>query len=79
MAKPRDIVVPMVFPQDVAWREKYNATCAANGMSAVIDERVRTWSLEKYFFRGIAKFMPWVRTIHLILDSETQGLRANVL
>lgn len=67
-----DLVVPMVFPQDESWRQKYNATCIANGMSAVIDERVRTWKLEQYFFRGIAKFMPWIRTVHLILDSETQ-------
>lgn len=70
--KPIDIVVPMVFASDVKWREKYAAVCAKCGKSAAIDERVRTWGLEKYFFRAIAKFMPWVRTIHLILDSETQ-------
>jgi hypothetical protein len=62
----------MVFPQDEAWRERFRSACRANGQSSDIDARVRTWELERYFFRGVAKFMPWVRTIHLILDSETQ-------
>lgn len=67
-----DIVVPMVFPNDKVWLERYKRTCSGYGMTPNIDERVRSWYLEKYFFRGIAKFMPWVGTIHLILESKTQ-------
>ena len=68
-----DLVVPMVFVTDAEWRKKYAAVCAKHGKVAdITDERVRTWDLERYFFRAIEKFMPWVHTIHLILDSETQ-------
>lgn len=70
--RPIDIVVPMVFSSDKVWLEKYKRICSARGMAANIDARVRSWGLEKYFFRGIAQFMPWVRQIHLILESESQ-------
>lgn len=69
---PIDIVVPMVFPSDPIWLDKYKKVCALLRIEPRIDERVRTWGTEKYFFRGIAKFMPWVNTIHLILDNESQ-------
>lgn len=72
MIQDIDIVVPMVFPRDTEWRLRYAEACRKAGKSADIDERVRTWDLEKFFFRGIAKFMPWVHTVHLILESETQ-------
>lgn len=67
-----DIVVPMVFPNDSEWLKLYREACRANGREAKIDERVRSWSLERYFFRGIAKNMPWIRKIHLIVASESQ-------
>lgn len=72
--KPIDIVVPMVFPSDALWQKKYNSVCGKYGRSTVSSEpeRVRSWGTEKFFFRGIAKFMPWVNAIHLILDSESQ-------
>lgn len=73
MSERIDLVVPMVFATDAKWKEKYAATCKRYGIPVNIDdERVRTWNLEKYFFRAIEKFMPWIDTIHLILDSETQ-------
>lgn len=73
MSERIDLVVPMVFVTDAEWRKKYAAVCAKHGKVAdITDERVRTWDLERYFFRAIEKFMPWVHTIHLILDSETQ-------
>lgn len=67
-----DIVVPMVFPQERVWLQSYREACHKAGRSANIDERVRSWDLERYFLRGIAKFMPWVRKIHLILANEEQ-------
>lgn len=73
MSERIDLVVPMVFATDAKWKEKYAATCKRYGIPVNLDdERVRTWNLEKYFFRAIEKFMPWIDTIHLILDSETQ-------
>lgn len=67
-----DLVVPMVFADDAAWKSKLMNACGLIGPPADIEERIRTWDLEKYFFRGVAKFMPWVDTVHLILDSKTQ-------
>ena len=67
-----DIVVPMVFPSDSEWVEQYREACAKAGREAKIDERVRSWGLERYFFRGIAKFLPFVRKIHLIVSGESQ-------
>lgn len=67
-----DIVVPMVFPNGSRWLAAYREACDKNGREAKIDNRVRSWGLERYFFRGIAKFMPFVRKIHLILSDEGQ-------
>lgn len=71
-AKNIDVVVPMVFPADPVWREKFERINRASGRSTEIDERVREWDIERFFFRGLDKFMPWVGTVHLILDGETQ-------
>lgn len=67
-----DLVVPMVFTDDSMWKVKYIDTCRRYWIPMIIDERTRSWGLEKYFFRAVAKFMPWVNTLHLILDCETQ-------
>lgn len=67
-----DIVVPMVFPWQPTWIEAYKEACMKAGVKAEINERYRSWDLERYFFRGIAKFMPFVRKIHLILSDEDQ-------
>lgn len=67
-----DIVVPMVFPYGDGWLQKYREACYKYGRKYSIDERVRSWDLERYFFRGIAKFMPFIRKIHLILADEGQ-------
>lgn len=67
-----DIVVPMVFPSSGTWLKEYKEACAKYGRAPKIDERVRSWDLERYFFRGISKNMPWIRKIHLILSGEDQ-------
>lgn len=67
-----DIVVPMVFPYGPGWLEKYREACYAYGRKYSIDSRVRSWDLERYFFRGIAKNLPFVRKVHLILADEGQ-------
>lgn len=67
-----DVVVPMVFPNGETWLRNYRDACAKTGREATIGERFRSWDLERYFFRGIEKFMPFVRKIHLILADEGQ-------
>lgn len=67
-----DIVVPMVFSNDTTWAQSYRACSIEAGRSPKLDERVRSWDLERYFFRGIEKFMPWIRKIHLILADDSQ-------
>ena len=67
-----DIVVPMVFPGSPKWLRGYREACKKEGIDPVIDERLRSWDLERYFFRGIAKNMPFIRKIHLILSDEEQ-------
>lgn len=67
-----DIVVPMVFPNGLTWLRNYREACRKHGRDVRIDERFRSWGLERYFFRGIAKNLPFVRKIHLILSDENQ-------
>ncbi len=67
-----DVVVPMVFPSGQVWMQSYREACRKAGRDAKIDERVRSWDLERYFFRGIEKNMPFVRKVHLIVSDEGQ-------
>lgn len=67
-----DLVVPMVFPSDMTWWQRFKRDSIRAGRTYSNNDRVRSWGLERYFFRGIAKFMPWVHNIYIILDSESQ-------
>jgi len=67
-----DIVVPMVFASDEVWMRTYKEACEKAGIRPVVNERYRSWNLERYFFRGIEKFMPFVRNVHLIVSNEEQ-------
>lgn len=64
-----DFVVPMVFPQDAAWRRTY-ARCHAG--DATKNERYRSWGTEELLVRCVMKYMPWVRRIYILLASESQ-------
>lgn len=66
-----DVVVPMVFPEDWQWRREYRKYAIKAGRITE-SERIRSWGLERFFFRGLAKFMPWVGRVHLILAQESQ-------
>ena len=64
-AYPIDIVVPWVDGDDPAWcaqRAKYRPEPGTDSSSA----RVREWGLFQYWFRSIAEYAPWVRTVHLV-------------
>lgn len=61
-----DIVVLWVDGNDPEWQKekaKYQGVKLDDSNSA---NRYRDWDLMKYWFRGIEKFMPWVRKIHFV-------------
>ena len=62
---PIDIVIPWVDGSDPVWREehdRYTADSSSDNSSA----RYREWDVFRYWFRGIERYAPWVRTIHFI-------------
>ena len=64
-----DYIFPWVNPNDESWRllfYKYRRP------DDVRDCRFRDFGLLKYVFRGIAKNMPWIHKVHLILAQDTQ-------
>ena len=75
-----DIVILWVDGNDPGWR-KERARYVADGDAQSV--RYRDWDLLRYFFRGVEKFAPWVRRIHLVtwghlpewLDTGARKLR----
>lgn len=70
---PIDIVVPFVDNNDPDWqyilmKESRKQDRDYNKNSP----RYRRWNNFKYWFRGVAKFMPWIRKVHLILMQPSQ-------
>ena len=65
-----DIVVPWVNPLDPNWIKLHNKYSNCKGDNS--KQRTRDLNIFKYFFRGIEENCPWVRKIHLILQSESQ-------
>lgn len=60
-----DFVIPWVDDTEQNWqreRAKYQQTEDEDGESV----RFRNWDNLKYWFRGVEKYAPWVRTVHLI-------------
>ena len=66
-----DLVIPMVFPQDPYWQAAYAAACGVPE-ETINNERFRSWNTEELLVRCCMKFMPWLRTIHILLASESQ-------
>ena len=69
MGNPIDLVIPMVFPQDALWRQKYSNY---NGNNAATHVRYRSWGTEELLVRCCITYMPWIRSIILVLASESQ-------
>ena len=62
---PIDIVVPWLDDSDPAWiKQKSEYTSSKYEDSNT--NRFRDWGFLPYWFRGVEKYMPWVRTIHFI-------------
>ena len=59
-----DIVFPWVDGNDPAWQAEKAEFSNAPGDKRII--RYRDWDNLQYVFRGIEKFLPWVRTVHFI-------------
>ena len=65
MEQEIDFVVTWVDGSDKAWR-KEKARYSGQGTIDDSEERYRDWGLFRYWFRGVEKFAPWVRKVHLI-------------
>lgn len=60
-----DFVVTWVDGEDPAWL-KQKSEYSPNGDADARPERYRDWGLMRYWFRGVEKFAPWVRTVHFV-------------
>ena len=65
MVEGIDFVVTWVDGSDAAWREE-KARYSGTGVVDDREERYRDWGLFRYWFRGVEKFAPWVRKVHLV-------------
>ena len=63
-----DIVIPWVDGNDKKWQNERNRYLQEEtGIKAeAIEARYRDWDNVQYIFRGIEKFMPWVRMVHFV-------------
>lgn len=65
-----DLVVPFVDNRDPVWQKAYTDLTHRNDY--LNNSRFDNPDLFEYFLRGVDKFMPWVRTIHLIVSNIEQ-------
>lgn len=62
--EPIDIVIPWVDGNDPLWLQE-KSRFSVNRCDARVN-RYRDWGNLQYLFRGIEKFLPWVRTVHFV-------------
>lgn len=71
-----DLVVPYVDSSDPIWQElfnKYNPIKDREVEAVNAKNRFRgQGDFFRFFFRGVAKNLPWIRKIHLLVQSESQ-------
>ena len=66
-----DIVIPWVDGSDPEWQSEFRKYSAqAKGRDDNSEIRYRDWDNLQYLFRGIEKFAPWVRKVHLITTGQ---------
>ncbi len=64
-----DIVITWVDGSDPDWKKEKVRALKAEGKidkSAATEVRYRDWDNLQYIFRGIERFMPWVKKIHFV-------------
>lgn len=67
---PIDFVMTWVDNTDVNWCKKKAKFTNAEFSEGNEDARYRDWNTLKYWFRGVEKFAPWVRTVYFITDNQ---------
>ena len=60
-----DIIIPWVDDSDPVWRKDFELY-SKKYFGDNREVRYRDWGTLKYLFRGIDKFMPWVRKVHFV-------------
>ena len=63
-----DIVITYVNGLDPVWQSEYEKFTN----TPILEKRFRDWGTLKYLFRGIAKNMPFIRKVHLVVSGESQ-------
>lgn len=69
-----DLVVPYVDSSDKEWQKLFDKYSPKTGREE-IDAKNRfrgQGEFFRYFFRGIEKYMPFIRKVHLIVQSDSQ-------
>ena len=66
-----DIIIPWVDGSDPEWQQEFKKYAALEmGRDNNTEIRYRDWDNMQYLFRGIEKFAPWVRKVHLITTGQ---------
>lgn len=63
-----DFVIPWVDGSDPEWIAEFNkyAPKEKRRETDASEQRYRDYGLLRYWFRGVEKFAPWVRTVHFV-------------
>lgn len=67
MPFPIDLVVTYVDDRDPVWRQ-----AVSQYKVELSPQRYRSWDIFKYWFRGVEKHMPFIRTVHLVVSNIEQ-------
>ena len=59
-----DLVCPWVDGNDPAWQQERQRYASPEMQSGVV--MFRDWDLMRYWFRGVEKALPWIRTVHFV-------------
>ena len=62
---PIDLVVTYVDDSDPIWKKEKSKFFDISSKT-----RFRSWDILKYWFRGVEKNMPFIRTIHLVVSNN---------
>ena len=67
-----DFVITWVDMNDPEWQNEFSkySTDKNNTKNGVSKARFRDYGFLKYWFRGVEKFAPWVRKIHLVTSGQ---------
>lgn len=67
-----DFVVPWVDGSAPEWIREFNKYVPKENQREIdsSEQRFRDYGLLRYWFRGVEKFAPWVRTVHFITNGQ---------